>query len=203
MPELLQGFVILLFSGQKFMSIQSSIGCHVEAISASLDHVPDSQCPDRQIRMFVLEHLSGGFSHRKEKPSYAASSAISPISAFILGLFASVVLVNSSIVIEYFAMTATANKSNHLSHSISGDLVLSDQNSGRPGNKEGVYCSAVFFRRRCIDAVEVSRSAMLKTTERQCTRRKEEEITMYYELYLEVKATATKHSVLHFILAFS
>ena len=44
---------------------------------------------------------------------------------------------------------------------------------------------------------------LLKTTERQCTRRKEEEITMYYELYLEVKATATKHSVLHFILAFS
>ena len=54
----------------------------------------------------------------------------------------------------------------------------------RPGNKEGFSF--------CIDAVEVSRSAMLKTTERQCTRNKEEEITMYYELYLEVKATATK-----------
>ena len=50
------------------------------------------------------------------------------------------------------------------------------------------------------DKAEMS---MLKTTERQCTRRKEEEITMYYELYLEVKATATKHSVLHFFLAFS
>ena len=60
MPELLQGFVILLFSGQKFMPIQSSIGCHMEAISASLDHVPDSQCPDRQIRMFVLKQIGFG-----------------------------------------------------------------------------------------------------------------------------------------------
>ena len=199
MPALLQGFVILLFSGQKFMPIQSSTGCHMEAISASLDHVPDSQCPDRQIRMFVPKHFSGGFSHRKNSQVTtffsAASSAISPISAFILGLFASVVLVNSPIEIIFFAITATANKSNHRSHSISGDLVLSDQNSSRPGNKEGFSF--------CIDAVEVSRSAMLKTTERQCTRRKEEEITMCYELYLEVKATATKHSVLHFILAFS
>ena len=56
-------------------------------------------------------------------------------------------------------MTATANKSNHRSHSISGDLVLSDQNSGRPGSNEGFSF--------CIDAVEVSRSTMLQTTERQ------------------------------------
>ena len=134
--------------------------------------------------------LAGSPTERKSQVTTffsAASSAISPISAFILGLFTSVVLVNSSIEIEYFAMTATANKSNHRSHSISGDLVLSDQNSGRPGNKEGFSF--------CVDAVEVSRSAMLKTTERQCTRNEEEEITMYYELYLEVKATATKHSV--------
>ena len=89
----------------------------------------------------------------------AASSAMSPISAFILGPFSSVVLVNSSMEIEHFAMTATANKSNHRSHSISGDLVLSAQNSGRPGSNEGFSF--------CIDAVEVSRSAMLQTTERQ------------------------------------
>ena len=56
-------------------------------------------------------------------------------------------------------MTATANKSNHRSHSINGDPVLPDQNSGRPGKSEGFSF--------CIDAVEVSRSAMLQATERQ------------------------------------
>ena len=113
----------------------------------------------------------------------ATSSAKYPISAFIMGLFASVVLFNSSMEIEYFAMTATANKSNHCSHSISGDLVLSDQNSGRPGSNDGFSF--------CNDAVEASRSAMLQTTERQ-VKKERREIIMYYELYLDSKATATK-----------
>ena len=41
------------------------------------------------------------------------------------------------------------------------------------------------------------RMSLLETAERQCTK-EEGEITMYYELYLDVKATATKRSVLYF-----
>ena len=91
-------------------------------------------------------------------------------------------------------MTATANKSNHRSHSISGDLVLSDQNSGRPGNKEGFSF--------CIDVVEVSRSAMLQTTERQFKKKERRGDNSVLWTVSRCKATATKPSVMCFILAF-
>ena len=51
-------------------------------------------------------------------------------------------------------MTATVKMSNHLSHSIAGDFVESDQNNGNPGSNEEWFSL-------CGDAV-FARSAMLK-----------------------------------------
>ena len=81
----------------------------------------------------------------------AASSPIFPIRAirvFTVGLSVFTVLVNSSIEIEYLAMTATANRSSHLSHSIAGDLVASNQNSSNPGSNKGC-CFLVVETRTC------------------------------------------------------
>ena len=42
---------------------------------------------------------------------------------------------------EYLALTATMKRSNHLSHSIAGDSVGSDQNKGNPAKTTDNYLS--------------------------------------------------------------
>ena len=62
----------------------------------------------------------------------ADSSSKSPISARTLGFCWDVSLVNSVREIEYFAVTATWNKSTHLYHSIVGLNLASCQKTGGP-----------------------------------------------------------------------
>ena len=78
--------------------------------------------------------LAGSPSRRNSQVAsfFSFAFAISPIRSFTLGLSVSTVLVSSAIETKYLAMTANANRCNHLSLSITGYLVASDRNSGNP-----------------------------------------------------------------------
>ena len=115
----------------------------------------------------------------------AASSGITPISAFTLGCRSSTVLVSSSIDIECLAITATANRSIYRSHSIAGGLSACGQNSGNPGSNEGIasFCEDVSV----FDEFD-ARSAMLKV--KIAKQEKMESFKNELRTKLHTKATA-------------